>query len=161
MDAEGKISYAEAVTIRYLNVSDKSISDITGIESFINLDTLVCYFNNLTSLDISNNKSLVSLDCSQNKLTRPDLSHKTALGVINCRANLLTSLDLTNNTGLIDLSDIPPYNIRLFINDMPPLNKLCVWVMLFPPTGLTIDTSGSPNVYFSTDCSRQEFYQMI
>jgi hypothetical protein len=100
------------------------------------------------------NLSLGSLACNPCQLSDLDLSHNTALGVLNCGANLFTSLDLTKNTGLVDLSDLSPYNIRLFINDMPSLNKVCVWVMPFPPEGLSIDASGSPNVYFSTDCSR-------
>ena len=122
---------------------------------------IICNFSDLTSLDLSKNLTLGSLACNHCQLTNLDLSHNTALGVLNCGANLFTSLDLTKNTGLIDLSNLSPYNIRLFINDMPSLNKVCVWVMPFPPTGLTIDTSGSPNVYFSTDCSKKGFYQMI
>ena len=37
---DGEISYAEAEAITYLDVSSKNISDMTGIEAFINLDTL-------------------------------------------------------------------------------------------------------------------------
>jgi hypothetical protein len=29
-----------------------------------------------------------------------------------------------------------------------------VWVMPFPPSGFNLYASGSPNVYFSTDCSK-------
>ena len=61
-DGDGKISPSEAAVIRSLDVSGNSISDITGIESFINLDTLYCYFNNLTFLDVSKNMSLVFLE---------------------------------------------------------------------------------------------------
>jgi len=37
---------------------------------------------------------------------------------------------------------------------MPSLYKVCVWEMPFPPAGVEVDTSGSPNVYFTTDCSK-------
>jgi len=39
---DGEISNAEAEAIKYLNVSDSDISNITGIEAFINLNTLDC-----------------------------------------------------------------------------------------------------------------------
>ena len=36
---------------------------------------------------------------------------------------------------------------------MPSLYEVCVWVMPFPPENAvgTVDTTGSPNVYFTTD----------
>jgi len=37
---------------------------------------------------------------------------------------------------------------------MPSLNKVCVWIMPFPPTGFGLETKSSPNVYFTTDCSK-------
>ena len=39
-NGDGKISPEEAEVITYLDVSGNSISDLTGIEKFINLDTL-------------------------------------------------------------------------------------------------------------------------
>jgi hypothetical protein len=42
----------------------------------------------------------------------------------------------------------------LTLVSMPSLYKVCVWKMPFPPTGVTVDTNGSPNVYFTMDCSK-------
>ena len=53
-----RLVLTEAEVIISLDVSEKSISDMTGIEAFINLDTLDCDDNQLTSLDVSNNTSL-------------------------------------------------------------------------------------------------------
>jgi len=39
------------------------------------------------------------------------------------------------------------------LNDMPSINQVCVWVMPFPPDGVDVDTTNSPNVYFTTDCT--------
>ena len=55
-NGDGIISPAEVEAITSLDVSgdflDKgSISDMTGIEAFINLDILNCSYNQLTSLD--------------------------------------------------------------------------------------------------------------
>ena len=35
---------------------------------------------------------------------------------------------------------------------MPSLNKLCVSAVPFPPEIIHIDTTGSPNIFYSTDC---------
>jgi len=42
----------------------------------------------------------------------------------------------------------------LELKDMPSLYKVCVWEMPFPPSGVEVFTSNSPNVYFTTDCSK-------
>jgi len=41
----------------------------------------------------------------------------------------------------------------LYLNDMPFLYKVCVWEMPFPPVGVEVETTNSPNVYFTTDCN--------
>jgi len=53
-------------------------------------------------------------------------------------------LDITNNTALYWLN----------IMNITTLYKVCVWEMPFPPTGVAILMEGSPNVYFTTDCSK-------
>jgi hypothetical protein len=42
----------------------------------------------------------------------------------------------------------------LYIMYIPTLYKVCVWEMPFPPTEVAINMEGSPNVYFTTDCSK-------
>ena len=58
------ISIDEATQVHYLEVYRLNISSLKGIEAFVNLDTLLCFDNQLTSLDISNNTSLTYFDCS-------------------------------------------------------------------------------------------------
>jgi len=82
--------------------------------------------------------------CFNNQLTSLDVSNNTALINVMFNNNQLTSLDLSNNSLL--------ENIR--IESMSSLTKVCVWTMPFPPTGVGIDTTGSPNVYFTADCSK-------
>jgi len=57
-NGDSLISYAEAEAVYYLNVGNRDINDITGIEAFVNLNALWCHRNNLTSLDVSNNTLL-------------------------------------------------------------------------------------------------------
>ncbi|OYU82769.1 MAG: hypothetical protein CFE24_14255 [Flavobacterium sp. BFFFF2] len=78
-----------------LDVSSKSISDLTGIEDFTSLQSLNCYYNNLTSLPISNLTGLQNLACFTNQLTSLNVSGLVALQNINCSQNQLTQLDLS------------------------------------------------------------------
>jgi Leucine-rich repeat (LRR) protein len=232
---DGEISYAECEGITYLDVQSKNISDMTGIEAFVNLNTLYCfenqltsldvsgctaltdlycYWNHLISLDVSKNTALEELRCSDNQLTSLDVSNNTALGMLSCSDNQLTSLDVSNNTalGMLSCSDNPltsldvsnntaltdlycagnqltsldvsgckalrslycssnqlvnlniskninlPSNVGesrgfLDLSNMPTLYEVCVWGMPFPPGDYLIDTTGSPNMYFTIDCA--------
>jgi len=75
-------------TVTYLNLSGSgcglSISDLTGIEGFLNLEQLFCESNQLTTLDVSQNSLLEVLDCSSNRLIILDLSQNLALNYLNC-----------------------------------------------------------------------------
>jgi hypothetical protein len=72
------ISYAEAEAILSLNVSERGIHDMTGIEAFVNLGILDCGSNELTSLNVSN-AALTELSCFGNQLSSLDVSGCTAL----------------------------------------------------------------------------------
>jgi hypothetical protein len=91
-------------TVIALDISgDLDVADLTGIESFIALTTLTCSYNDLTSLDVSQNTALTFLSCAGNELTSLDVSQNTALTYLNCNYNDLTSLDVSNNTLLEEL----------------------------------------------------------
>ncbi|NJX15809.1 T9SS type A sorting domain-containing protein [Tamlana crocina] len=63
-------SDAESVTAEPgLYLANKNISDLTGIEAFINVFDLECQNNNISNLDLSNLTSLFYLDCSNNNLS--------------------------------------------------------------------------------------------
>ena len=84
-------------------IYNKGIANLKGIEYFTALHELKCYGNQLTTLDLSNNKALKELLCQANKLTALDLSKNTALIYLHCNDNQLTTLDLSKNTALIEL----------------------------------------------------------
>ncbi|MCL2120795.1 MAG: bacterial Ig-like domain-containing protein, partial [Clostridiales bacterium] len=87
-----------------LNVSYRTIADLTGIAYFTSLETLNCRNNLLTSLDVTQNTNLVNLSCQENALTALDLSAAPALAVLNCFSNQLAELDLSNNPALVRLN---------------------------------------------------------
>ena len=103
-NGDSLISYTEAAATISLDVSPGKIGDMTGIEAFVNLDTLYCDGIGLTSLDVSKNTALTFLDCKYNRLTSLDVSNHTALLELNCIFNEnLTSLNVSNNTALTSL----------------------------------------------------------
>ncbi len=97
----GSVATSDISGVTELDLFDRSISDLTGIQDFISLISLDLEDNQLTSLDLSNNTALVSLDCVDNKITGLDLSNNTALTSLNCIDNKLTSLNIRNGNNSI------------------------------------------------------------
>jgi len=78
-NGDSLISYAEAELVTYLDVMYKGISQMTGIEAFVNLDTLHCGQNSITRLDVSQNTALVVLRLHFNQLSNLDVSNNINL----------------------------------------------------------------------------------
>lgn len=105
----GQILNSDAIGVTTLNIVDHNaplpyVSDLTGIQAFTNLDTLMCDFNSLTSLNLSNNINIKYLSCSVNNLTSLNLSNNIHLIQLNCEVNNLSSLDVSNCLVLESLS---------------------------------------------------------
>ncbi|MFK7833559.1 MAG: T9SS type A sorting domain-containing protein [Winogradskyella sp.] len=94
--------------VTFLNLNAREISDLTGIEDFINLTNLNFEDNTITAVDLSANLLLVNLDASGNLLLNLDLSLLSNLVnldvsnnefvALNFEANLLLSdIDVSNN----------------------------------------------------------------
>ena len=83
-DHSGSLSSDEIAVVTQINVINKSISNLTGIEYFTALEKLECYYNQLTSLDVSQNTALTYLECSYNQLTSLDVSENAELNTLNC-----------------------------------------------------------------------------
>ncbi len=90
-------------SITSLYLSNKGISELTGIEDFETLTILDCKNNSLTNLDFSNNLSLENLNCSGNQITDLIVSANTALTRLNVANNVLTVLDVSFNSNLVEL----------------------------------------------------------
>ena len=107
IDSDGTINQRiprhDAEAVKSLDVGNKNIADLTGIEDFVSLTSLSCNGNQLTSLDMSGNTALTYLLCSDNDITELDVSHNTSLLYLFCSDNNLTSLNVLNNTSLLRL----------------------------------------------------------
>jgi len=102
MDGNTEISVAEAQAFTgSIDCSEMGISDLTGIEYFVNIKELDCGVNQLTSLDVSNNTALTYLVCGSNQLSSLDISNLTNLKILDCQDNQLTALDVSDNVALV------------------------------------------------------------
>ena len=114
MDGDGEISEEEALRVTvisfYSDIKHQNVKSLKGIEHFKNLVELSCsgnpdlesnHLGQITSLDLSNNTSLVMLNCDNNLLSSLDLSKNTLLKDLYCRWNFLAALDVRNNKELI------------------------------------------------------------
>ena len=110
-------------TITDLQINNKNISDLTGIEDFILLRSLFCYDNNLTHLNLSSNSNLFEVTCSNNNLNSLDLRNGN-------NANLWYFMSFNNpELSCIDVNNIAwcEYNFAvdtwtIFSNDCNPTN---------------------------------------
>ena len=100
---DGYLTDDEIASVKEINVYNKNIVSLKGIEFFTALICLNCYNNQLTTLDVSKNTALIYLHCYNNQLTTLDVSKNTALTYLNCEYNNLTTLDVSKNTALREL----------------------------------------------------------
>lgn len=110
--------------VTYLNITNLSISDATGLEDFAsltgfqcgqnqitslefhpdaNLDFFICQNNPLTELDLSQHTNLFEFSCTNTNITNLDLSQNTNLRYLYCDGTPLTYLDLSNNISLLEI----------------------------------------------------------
>ncbi|ARV14606.1 T9SS type A sorting domain-containing protein [Polaribacter sp. SA4-12] len=90
----------------------EGIYDFTGIEAFVNLTSLTCIENDLTTLDVSALTQLTYLNCSNNinymgfsnGITSLILPTSSALSSLNSSGNYLSLLDLSTYTSLTNLN---------------------------------------------------------
>ena len=108
-----------------LDVINKEISDLTGIEAFAALTELNVNNNKLTSLDVSKNVDLRVLAVSKNQLTNLDLSKNNNLVFLNAAVNKLTSLNMRNrlNNPFLEPPSFGMYTIldNFYVTNNPDL----------------------------------------
>ncbi len=101
-NGDNNIQVSEAIA--YTGMIDTNsypqISNLKGIEAFVNITQLICSNNLLSSLNLSKNLALFYLDCSNNVLTSLNLSKNTSLTHLDCNTNELSSLSLVPNIHL-------------------------------------------------------------
>ncbi|MFL2632583.1 MAG: lectin-like domain-containing protein [Candidatus Marivariicella sp.] len=90
-------------TIENLDVSEKNITDLTGVEDFLDLKDLNLNENNISSLDLSNNINLFRLNADNNEITSLDVKSSSGLNYLSVINGKLKSLDISSNISLEEL----------------------------------------------------------
>ena len=95
-------SPSEIANAKWISCDNKEISNLKGIEFFTNIWLLECYYNNLTTIDLSHNKNLSYINCHHNQLNELDVSGLPLLETFYCGHNALPSIDVRKNEKLED-----------------------------------------------------------
>ena len=99
-NGDNKLSSEEIAAVTKIEANNMGIKSLKGVGFFTALETLKCWDNELTGLDLSKNTALKDLQCSNSKLQSLDLSQNPNLTQLYCGENPLTTLDLSKNAKL-------------------------------------------------------------
>ena len=148
----GILTHEELTDFSLLDVSDKGITDLTGVEHFPYLNFINVNYNPLRKLDLSKNGTLTELYCvGCQQLTTLTLGAQPKMEKLNFGASGVRELDVTQCPSLEMLfcPDTPIANIDL--SGCPKLQEICCDVTLIPALDLTacpgatfVDGSGEP-----------------
>ena len=100
----------EIAAVKKIEANNMGIKSLEGVGFFTALETLNCWDNELTGLDLSKNTKLTSLSCSENELTALDVSKNKKLEELDCESDSLlsymklTKLDVSQNKALKKLN---------------------------------------------------------
>lgn len=94
-----------------LNLKEKNISDLGGIEFLSNLQKLDVSKNNLKTLILSSNEKLKEVTFSGNSVEKIDVSGCVELTTLIGHGNSIKNIDLNSNTKLTNLQ-LPKNNIE-------------------------------------------------
>ena len=101
----GPFAPAELAWIVALDLDNRGITSLAGIQNFANLTTLYAPSNSLESVDVSMLQNLEALNLSNNDLESLDLTSNPALRKLNITTNRrLADLDLSNNPKLVNIN---------------------------------------------------------
>lgn len=110
-------SNVQTLTDAGLTTADVKISDLSGIENFVGLQTLVLTSNNVESIDVSELTGLEALEMNFNLIGNLDISNNAALTRLRYRGSAqaednqkLSSIDVSNNPELTHVF-LPNHNI--------------------------------------------------
>lgn len=109
-DGDNEISKLEALDVLSLSLTSLTITNLSGIEEFKNLEELWCEETEITILDLSKNEELLQLTCSNCLLQKLDVSN-TKITELDCHDNNITDIKLNNSMKILycssnNISDI-------------------------------------------------------
>lgn len=154
-NADGEISYSEALTVVGLNFGYSNITNLSGLQYFTNVKAILTYYAdfpvfyqptlvNLEHLSLLNSVGITSL-------SSVDVSANLNLRKFQCTSDLITTLNLSANTQLRDVDIYCPSLTSLNLNNLANLKNLS-YLGNLP----TIDLSDAINL-LSLNCVGNNF----
>ena len=95
-------SPSEIAKATWISCDNREIDSLEGIQFFTEIWLLECYYNNLKTIDLSNNKKLSYINCHHNQLKELDVSGLPLLKTFYCGHNELPSINVSKNEQLED-----------------------------------------------------------
>ena len=95
-------SPSEIAKATWISCDNREIDSLEGIQLFTEIWLLECCYNNLKTIDLSNNKKLSYINCHHNQLKELDVSGLPLLKTFYCGHNELPSINVRKNEMLED-----------------------------------------------------------
>ena len=127
---DGQVLTAAISSLTELDITNKGISDLTGIQDFTALERLIARYNNIMTVNLASNTALKHLDLYQNKLTGIDVMSNTNLEFLDVGSfskntyNNITDIDLHLNVVLDTLGVVNNKLTSLVLDDNAALTRL-------------------------------------
>ncbi len=116
---DDSVSTASIDTVQILYIDNEGIADLTGIEDFTSLTQLFCHYNELQSLDLSNNPNLFEVNCRYNQLTSLSVKNGNPTGLWYFRA------DGNPNLLCVEVDNVPFANYNWIIDNTAVFSTNC------------------------------------
>ena len=104
LDADGVLTVYECENIKELDVSARNLSSLKGIENFTELETLFCYDNIISDIDLSTLKKLKYLYCNNSNVHNLNVLGCSELLILDAHYNFLETLDVSSCSKMFLLS---------------------------------------------------------
>ena len=121
-----KLDFTHYTKLKEVNIMSSSVEEIKGLaDAGANLTTLQLALTHISSLDVSQNPNLTSIDLyAVHELTALDVTHNPKLTSLRAPLTSITELKLTNNPELVSLTISHCKLRKLDITLLPKLTKL-------------------------------------
>ena len=152
------LTVEEQRKVEIIEINNKGVSDLKGIEAFPNLKELNCGNNSIQKLDLRQNPKLKTLKCNKNQLTQLDLSKNPDIDYLNCSENQLKQLDVSHLKDLVMLNCSHNDLEQLDVRNSKFLETLyCSWNRL---TELDADVTHKSRLV-SVECQNNQLTSLI
>ncbi len=104
LNNDGEIQFSEAQSIIYLRLYGGGITNLTGLEAFVNLKYFTCSNNNISTINLSSFPHLITALAENTSATILNVNNCPNLEVLTCTYGQITDVDLSTCVNLTYLN---------------------------------------------------------